>query len=67
MVLTSFTGANGEDPLGTLIFDANGHLLGTTAEGGADGDGTVFEIADTNAGYANTPTTLVNFDGTDGR
>ena len=34
--------------------------------GGADGDGTVFEIAKTATGYASTPTTLVSFNGTDG-
>ena len=48
-------------PLGSLIADANGDLFGTTAVGGANGDGTVFEIAKTAAGYASTPTTLVSF------
>ena len=35
-------------------------------QGGAAGDGTVFEIAKTTGGYANTPTTLVSFNATDG-
>ena len=34
--------------------------------GGANGDGTVFEIAKTVGGYASTPTTLVSFNGTNG-
>ena len=34
--------------------------------GGANGDGTVFEIAKTGSGYASTPTTLVSFNGANG-
>jgi uncharacterized repeat protein (TIGR03803 family) len=34
--------------------------------GGANGDGTAFEIAKTGGGYASTPTTLVSFNGADG-
>ena len=46
--LVSFNGSgNGADPQGSLIADANGDLFGTTASGGANGDGTVFEIAKT--------------------
>ena len=38
-----------------------------TAEGGgANGIGTVYEIAKIAHGYASTPTTLVSFNGTDG-
>ena len=43
--LVSFNGANGAEPMGDLIADANGDLFGTTSGGGAYGDGTVFEIA----------------------
>jgi len=64
--LVSFDGANGESPKGGLVADAAGDLFGTTSEGGANGAGTVFEIAKTNNGYASAPITLVNFDGTDG-
>src|SRR5262249_48418066 len=46
--------------------DADGNLIGTTIEGGVHPDGTVFEIAKTDSGYASTPTTLVTFSGTDG-
>ncbi len=64
--LASFNDANGRSPLCTLVADAAGNLFGTTAQGGLDGDGTVFEIIKTRHGYASTPTTLVNFSGPDG-
>ncbi|HXR17210.1 MAG TPA: choice-of-anchor tandem repeat GloVer-containing protein [Terriglobales bacterium] len=44
-VLHSFgKGADGSDPLASVIFDAAGNLYGTTSEGGAHNSGTVFEI-----------------------
>ena len=49
-----------------LTADAPGNLFGTTAYASAYGGGTVFEIAKTSTGYAGTPTTLVNFYGTNG-
>ena len=61
-VLVSFNGTNGKWPKGSLIADANGNLFGTTAYGGTNGKGTVFEIVKTGDGYASTPTVLVNFD-----
>ncbi len=68
--LVSFNGTNGNDPVGGLIADAKGDLFGTTVFGGADGYGTVFEIANTGAVshpvYASAPTTLVSFNGTNG-
>jgi uncharacterized repeat protein (TIGR03803 family) len=65
--LVSFDRANGFDPSGSLIADAHGDLFGTTTYGGgANNDGTVFEIAKTADGYASTPTTLVSFNGTNG-
>jgi hypothetical protein len=64
--LVNFDGADGEYPVVGLIADANGDLFGTTKEGGAYGDGTVFEIAKTTTGYASAPTTLASFDGSDG-
>ncbi len=63
--LVSFNGADGGGPLAGLIADAAGNLFGTTAAGGASGEGTVFEIAKTAGGYASTPTTVVSF-GVDG-
>jgi hypothetical protein len=72
--LVSFNGTNGSILDGSLITDAHGDLFGTTQFGGStwqgfepqSGYGTVFEIAKTAHGYASTPTTLVNFNGTDG-
>jgi len=64
--VASFNGGNGQYPHASLIADAAGDLFGTTFEGGANNDGTVFEIAKTGSSYASTPTTLVNFIGTNG-
>jgi uncharacterized repeat protein (TIGR03803 family) len=61
--LVSFTGGNGEEPKRDLIADANGDLFGTTSCDGANGDGTVFEIAKAAGGYASIPTMLVSFNG----
>jgi uncharacterized repeat protein (TIGR03803 family) len=41
-------------------------LFGTTAYGGANNLGTVFEIEKTASGYSSTPTILVSFNGTNG-
>ena len=55
--LVSFNGANGAQPLGSLIADAQGDLFGTTSQGGGANDvgnndaGTVFEIVKTATGY----------------
>src|SRR6516162_988300 len=46
MPLVSFNGADSADPLAPLIADANGNLFRTTAEGGANNAGTVFEVTD---------------------
>ncbi len=64
--LASFTGPNGSLPFtGDLIADREGDLFGTAPGGGAYGGGTVFELVNTGfGGY--TPTTLFNFNGTDG-
>jgi uncharacterized repeat protein (TIGR03803 family) len=65
-VLVSFNGTDSGNPTASLITDANGNLFGTTAEAGAFGQGTVFEVFKTTGGYANIATTLVNFNGSDG-
>jgi uncharacterized repeat protein (TIGR03803 family) len=64
--LVSFNGANGAGPHCSLIADAAGDLFGTTQVGGANGDGTVFEIAKTGGSYSSTPITLESFNGTNG-
>lgn len=37
-------GFDGSSPQGTLIFDKAGNLYGSTAEGGKDDDGTIFQL-----------------------
>ena len=50
------------DPMSNLVADSKGNLYGTTTEGGASNDGTVFELA-----FGTwTLTTLVSFTGTNG-
>jgi hypothetical protein len=65
--LVNFNGPNGNGPDAGQIADTAGDRLGTTSQGRANGDGTVFEIAKTGSGYASPPTTLVSFNGTNGR
>jgi T5SS/PEP-CTERM-associated repeat protein/uncharacterized repeat protein (TIGR03803 family) len=62
--LVSFTGANGGSPTAGLLADVSGDLFGTSSSGGANGDGTVFELVRNGTGY--TLTTLVNFAGGNG-
>ena len=44
-VLARFNGTNGAGPQGSVVFDSSGNLFGTTNDGGAFSDGTIFEIA----------------------
>jgi uncharacterized repeat protein (TIGR03803 family) len=44
VALDSFNGTNGAGPYAGVTFDANGNLFGTAREGGANNDGTVWEI-----------------------
>ena len=64
--LVAFNGTNGQTPLAGLAIDTSGDLFGTTSAGGANTDGTVFEIKNSSTGYASSPTTLVSFNGTNG-
>lgn len=43
-LLYSFTYADGKSPFGGLVIDKSSNLYGTTAGGGANGDGTVFKL-----------------------
>jgi uncharacterized repeat protein (TIGR03803 family) len=60
-LVMNFTGVNGYFPEAGLIADANGDLFGTAQGGGANGDGTVFEISRTA-----DSSILVSFNGADG-
>ncbi|HEX8814698.1 MAG TPA: choice-of-anchor tandem repeat GloVer-containing protein [Terriglobales bacterium] len=46
-VLHRFVGSDGAQPVANLIIDASGNLYGTTATGGVNGSGVVFEISTT--------------------
>jgi uncharacterized repeat protein (TIGR03803 family) len=59
--LYNFDIADGAFPLGALVQGADGNLYGTTTQGGANDEGTVFEITP-----SGTLTTLHSFNGTDG-
>lgn len=70
--LVSFNNIDGAYPYAGLILDAQGNLFGTTRSGEEEYSyyGTVFEIKvdkTTGTGYATTPTTLANLDGSNGR
>src|SRR5215469_7103676 len=54
-MLVSFNGNDGGYPAAGLIMDSAGNLFGTTTQGGAYGDGTVFELAKAGDAYANAP------------
>jgi uncharacterized repeat protein (TIGR03803 family) len=63
--LYSFNGSDGANPAAVLVFDNNGVMYGTTLNGGANQDGTVFDLAPTGAG-AWQEAVLHSFDGSDG-
>jgi len=69
-VLYSFgaTSVDGASPFANLIFDVKGDLYGTTNGGGANGDGTVFELTPA-SGSSWTEKVLYSFgaSGTDGQ
>jgi len=61
-VLYSFSGSAGGDPQGGIVFDNKGNLFGTTAVGGSNGMGTVFELTYV-VGVGWTDHVLYNFQG----
>jgi uncharacterized repeat protein (TIGR03803 family) len=63
-ILHSFSGGDGSGPQAGLVFDSAGNLYGTTVGGGANLNGTVFELAPSNGEW--TETVLHSFGGTDG-
>ena len=60
--VASFNGGNGNSPYAGVTLDASGNIYGTTYGGGANNDGTAFEIASGSTAI----TTLASFDGTNG-
>jgi len=62
-VLASFAGSTGSQPMAPVLQGSDGKLYGTTASGGASGNGTVFRLNLDGTGYQ----VLKNFSGTDGR
>jgi uncharacterized repeat protein (TIGR03803 family) len=66
-ILHRFTGADGSQPMGVLIFDTLGNLYGTSLGGGCCGSGTVFELTPNSDGTW-TQSVLYSFTGgSDGR
>ena len=61
-VLATFSGGNGTNPIGQLVKDSAGNLFGTTEYGGANGNGTLFELT---AGTG-IITPIVSFNGVNG-
>jgi uncharacterized repeat protein (TIGR03803 family) len=61
-VLYSFSSSDGAYPLGGVLRDSTGTLYGTTVEGGASNDGTVWSLSS-----SGTFTTLHSFVGSDGQ
>lgn len=53
-VLHSFNGADGANPFAGLVMDQHGNLYGTTNYGGVSGDGTAFELVNSNGSYTET-------------
>src|SRR6185312_5309355 len=58
---------DGATPQGDLIIDSHDNIFGTTKNGGANGDGAIFEISG-NSIAAGTPTVTIiaSFNGTNG-
>ena len=54
-VLHTFgSGTDGKQPLGGVIFDGFGNLIGTTSVGGAKNDGIIFELTPSKTGWSET-------------
>jgi uncharacterized repeat protein (TIGR03803 family) len=60
-VLHSFTGEDGFFPQTGVIFDSTGNLYGTTAMGGLNGKGNVFQLSPSGSGWV--ATTVYSFQG----
>jgi uncharacterized repeat protein (TIGR03803 family) len=67
-VIYSFQGGpnDGATPFGTLIFDTQGNLYGTTQAGGSNNTGTVFELSPPSTPGGNWTETVIYFFPADG-
>jgi uncharacterized repeat protein (TIGR03803 family) len=63
-IIHSFSGRDGAEPYGSLMFDSQGNLYGTTAYGGTSGGawGTVFKLTSSSGQWVET--VLYSFSGT---
>jgi uncharacterized repeat protein (TIGR03803 family) len=50
-ILHRFQGPDGSTPITGLVFDPNSNLYGTTQEGGANSEGTIFKLTPTGDGH----------------
>jgi uncharacterized repeat protein (TIGR03803 family) len=50
-IVHSFSGPDGQFPLGGVIFYKGGNLYGTTYQGGANGVGTIYELTKAGSGW----------------
>ena len=50
-VLYAFSGSDGSQPFAGIIFDSAGNAYGTTAQGGQNGFGTVYELSPSGRGW----------------
>jgi uncharacterized repeat protein (TIGR03803 family) len=67
-ILHSFSGfPDGQHPDGGLIMDSSGNLYGTTADGGTDGVGIVFELSQSGGVWNETVLYSFTDDGIDGQ
>jgi uncharacterized repeat protein (TIGR03803 family) len=64
-ILHSFTGSDGANPLGGVVFDSAGNLYGATEEGGDYGYGAVFELSPSASGWSETVLYSFNSNGVD--
>jgi uncharacterized repeat protein (TIGR03803 family) len=67
LLIRSIFHATTGHPFGTLTSDAAGNLFGTTIDGGANGYGTIFELAPISGRWAYRVTVLASFDGASGK
>jgi uncharacterized repeat protein (TIGR03803 family) len=66
-VLHDFKAGDGQQPTGGLTLDTTGNLYGTTQQGGAFGEGVVFELSPSGSAWTETVLHSFNPSGPDGQ